>query len=224
MKHAAIIVSAQKAAALSELNFLDNLYPILPIFVPGLVVMFVRAQFVTGRRPPHSESFLTYVTISLIYYALTLPLLDFVLSIGQPGYCRALAWITLTVLGPALVGLVLGINAQTNWFRSVLQRCGLNPVHVMPTAWDWKFGNMADQWVLVTLKDGTRFAGFCGQDSFVSSEPAERDIYIQWTYDIDEENNWISPGEKGVLIGAGEIQTIEFWPYTSEENADDREQ
>ena len=28
------------------------------------------------------------------------------------------------------------------------------------------------QWVLVTLKDGTRFAGFCGTGSFMSSDPA----------------------------------------------------
>ncbi len=31
---------------------------------------------------------------------------------------------------------------------------------------------MSAQWVLVTLKDGTRFAGFCGSESFMSSDPA----------------------------------------------------
>ena len=76
---------------------------------------------------------------------------------------------------------------------------------------------MGCQWVLVTLKDGTRFAGFCGPESFISSDPGERDIYIQWVYDIDDENNWSLRGLHGVLIAAGEIQTVEFWPYTSEE-------
>ena len=52
-----------------------------------------------------------------------------------------------------------------------MQYCRLYTVHVMPTAWDWKIGDMTEQWVLVTLKDGTRFAGLCGSDSFISSDP-----------------------------------------------------
>lgn len=78
------------------------------------------------------------------------------------------------------------------------------------------------EWVLVTLKNGTRFAGFCGTDSFMSSEPAERDLYIQWVYDLDDEDNWQPRGETGLLIAGGEISTIEFWPYKLEEGADEQ--
>ena len=204
-----------------ELKFPDDLYFILGFLVPGLIVLYVRSQFVTGRRPSHSAELLSYLTISVIYYALALPLVDFVLSIQAPDYCKVLAWFTLIFVGPAALGLFLGINAQKGMFRRVLQFCRLNPVHVMPTAWDWKFGGMPHQWVLVTLKDGTRFAGFCGSNSFMSSDPAERDIYIQWIYDIDKNNKWSSRGENGVLISAGEVQTVEFWPYTPKENANE---
>ena len=79
---------------------------------------------------------------------------------------------------------------------------------------------MTEQWVLVTLKDGTRFAGFCGSDSFMSSDPSERDIYIQQVYDVDDDNNWSSSAEKALLIIADEIQTIEFWPYVLQESHD----
>ena len=205
-----------------DLKSLDNLYLILVFLVPGLIVLFVRSQFVAGRRPSHSAAILSYLTISVIYYALALPFVDAVLSIQELGYRKVLAWFTLIFGGPATVGLLLGVNIQRNWFRRVLQWFGLNPVHVMPTAWDWKFGGVTyEQWVLVTLKDGTRFAGFCGTESFMSSDPTERDIYIQWIYEIDEKNNWFSRGESGVLIAAGEVQTIEFWPYISQENAND---
>ncbi len=34
-------------------------------------------------------------------------------------------------------------------------------------------GRMQASWVLVTLKDGTRFAGFCGSASFISPDPQE---------------------------------------------------
>ena len=88
----------------------------------------------------------------------------------------------------------------------------------MPTAWDWKFSSMDSQWVLVTLKDDTRFAGYCGPDSFMSSDPIERDIYVQLVYDIDDENNWIPRGDNGVLITSGQVKTIEFWPCDLQEN------
>lgn len=200
-----------------NLASLDNLYLVLGFLVPGLIVLFVRSQFVTRRSPPHSEAFLSYLTVSIIYYGLALPFVDFVLSVQEPGHGKAIAWLSLILFGPALLGLLLGVNIQKNWFHRLLQRCRLNPVHAMPTAWDWKFGGMSNQWVLVTLKDGTQFAGFCGPDSFMSSDPAERDIYIQWIYDIDDNNNWSPRGENGVLINAGEVQTIEFWPYNSKE-------
>ena len=201
-----------------DLTSFENLYLILGFLVPGLVVLFVRSQFVTGRRPAHEAALLSYLTISVIYYALALPFVDFVLSIQEPSYFKVLAWFTLIFVGPTALGLLLGINIQKDVLRGCLQWCGLNPVHVMPTAWDWKFGGMTTQWVLVTLKDGTRFAGFCGPESFMSSDPSERDIYIQRIYDIDEQDKWSSRGEKGVLIVAGEIQTIEFWPANSKEN------
>ena len=209
---------------MSNLMFLDNIYLALLFFVPGLVVLFVRSQFVTGAKFSHSAAWLPYLAISVIYYALAFPLIDFVVAIDEPIYGKILAWFSLVFAGPAVLGLVLGINIQESLFRRLLQRCGLNPVHVIPTAWDWKFGNMTEQWVLVTLKDGTRFAGFCGSDSFMSSDPAERDIYIQQVYDVDDDNNWSSSGEKALLITADEVQTVEFWPYVLQESYDAKRQ
>ena len=192
----------------------DDIAMTLGFIVPGLIVLFVRSQFVTGRRPSHSESLLSYLTVSVIYYALALPFVELGSLVAMSGTYPVVTWFAVVIVGPALLGLLLGIDVQRNLVRDVLQRIGLNPVHVMPTAWDWKFSGMPEQWVLVTLKDGTRFAGFCGKESFMSSEPGERDIYIQWIYDVDDDDNWTASNEKGVLIAAGEIQSIEFWRYS----------
>ena len=205
---------------MSNLMFLDNIYLALLFFVPGLVVLFVRSQFVTGAKFPHSAAWLPYLAISVIYYALAFPLIEFVVAIDESIYVKILAWLSLVFAGPAVLGLVLGINIQKDLFRRLLRRCGLSPVHVIPTAWDWKFGGMTEQWVLVTLKDGTRFAGFCGSESFMSSDPTERDIYIQQVYDVDDDDNWSSSGEKSLLITADEVQTVEFWPYVLQESYD----
>ena len=203
---------------MQELNYIDKLYLVLGFLVPGLVVLFVRSQFVTGRRPSHSAAALSYFTLSVIYYALTLPLLHLALSTTGTWYAQLAAWILLILVGPAGLGLLLGLNVQKNWLRRILQRFGLKVVHPIPTAWDWKFGRSGYEWVLVTLKDGTRFGGFCGPESFMSSDPGERDIYIQWIYEIDDEGRWHAPNERGLFVAAGEVRTIEFWPDKPGEN------
>ena len=45
-----------------DLKSLNNLYLILVFLVPGLIVLFVRSQFVAGRRPSHSAAILSYLT------------------------------------------------------------------------------------------------------------------------------------------------------------------
>lgn len=201
-----------------NLDVFNDLYPILNLAIPGIVVLFVRSQFVQRRSSPTSRTLLKYCTVTAIYYALVFLLVDPVLPITINSD-NVWAWFCLIFAGPAVLGLLLGINIQKNLFHRMLQYCRLKLVHAVPTAWDWKFGYMAPQWVFATLKDGTSFAGFFGPESFMSSDPEERDIYIQWVYDILDDHTWSVPDKsKGVLIAAGEIQSIEFWPYTSQEN------
>ena len=210
-----------------DLTSLDEVFPFLVLIVPGLIVVFTRSQFTTGRRPSHSASLLSYLTISVVYYALILPLIGLVWPTPSvaippaqsvfPLTIRVLVWFFLLVfVGPAVLGFFLGVSAQKNWFHRLLRRCRLNPVHSMPTAWDWKFSNITKpEWVLVTLKNGKRFAGICDHRSFISSDPSERDIYISWVHDIGDNNKWHLRGDRSVLIKSGEISTITFWPYNN---------
>ncbi len=190
----------------------EDFYSIIGLLVPGMIILFVRSQFVPGRlNTPHP--ILSYLAVSSVYYALVLLVINPVPYFQGPDQGNPWVWLLLVFLFPGISGLLLGLNIQGDWTRRFIRGLGLNPVHVIPSAWDWKFGNMEEQWVLVTLKDGTQVAGFCGENSFASSDPAERDIYIQWMYEIDEDGNWFFEEEKGILISAGEIETVKFWPY-----------
>ena len=198
-----------------DLKSVDTLYPVLMFVVPGLIILSIRSQFVTGRRPSHSAALLSYLAVSAFYYALILPFVDFA---EPPG---VVAWFFLVFVGPTMVGLLLGIEIQSDLLRKFLRCCRLNPVHSIPTAWDRKFSKMGSQCVLVTLKNGTKFAGYCDEDSFMSSDPTERDIYISWLYDLGDEDQWLARDESSVLITSDEVSTIEFWPYnSSKEGAD----
>ena len=198
---------------MAKLLSVNSLYLILVFIVPGFIALSVRSQFITGRIPSENKaSLLSYLTISVIYGALVLPIVDPALIQDS-----RLVWFGVVFVGPIFLGLLLGINIQKDLVRRFLNRFGLYPAHAIPTAWDWKFSSTPEQWVLVTLKDGTRFGGFYGAQSFTSSSPDERDMYIQWVYDIDEDGIWSVPdSENGLLIAAGEIRTIEFLPYEGE--------
>jgi hypothetical protein len=191
---------------------LDSALVALGLFAPGFIILVVRAQFLTGRMASSSESALLYVIVSSVYYAFALLFVKVPEALTAPKSAMSAFWFGLVFLGPALFGIVLGLNTRFDVIRNLLRRIGLNPVHSVPTAWDWKFSRINPSWVLVTLKDDTQFSGVLG---FTSSEPNERDLFIEQVYDIDDNNVWtMGTAGKSVLILAGEIRTIEFWPKT----------
>jgi hypothetical protein len=46
----------------------ENLYILLFFIVPGLVIVYGRSQFISGRTPSHTENVLGYLVLSLLYY------------------------------------------------------------------------------------------------------------------------------------------------------------
>lgn len=195
-----------------EVKSLEQLNLIAAFIVPGLIATFVRAQFLTGRMPGTKDNLLAFFTLSLVWYGLSAPFVTWLEQAAAAPYVRPWWWILSTVIGPACFGALLGLDASCGWSRWLMTKCGLRVVHVMPTAWDWKFGKSESCWVLVTLKDGSRVAGFCGPDSFISSDPKERDLYLGRIYAMNEDNTWVPQGEKSILIPHGEVRYIEFWP------------
>ena len=204
-----------------NLASLDNLPLILVCVVPGFIILSVRSQFLTGRSASHSTPLLAYMTVSFIYNAFAYPFIACVLSKSQFSFIDIFFWFVLIVAIPAVFGLLLGrISARRNWLHRFLRSCGFNnTVHPIATAWDWKFGTMPEQWVIITLKDSTYFGGFCGKESFISSESDERDLYVQQVYDISDCGKWQLRKGTSVLIVASQVSRIEFINPSSRGNS-----
>lgn len=209
-----------------NLASLNNLPLVLVWLVPGFIIMYVRSQFLSGRIPPQSEMLLPNLTISFIYIALVYPFADFILQRSQHTGIDVLIWLALIFGVPVVFGLLLGwtskwmLDKPGNWLRTVRHRIGIVTIHPIRTAWDWKFISMSKQWVIITLKDGTYFGGYCDHNSFMSSDPRERDIYIHFIYDIDIEKDgkWCLRPGTSILISAGEVSRIEFISQPSKED------
>jgi hypothetical protein len=184
--------------------------------VPGIIALFVRAQFLTGRMPPAADGILAYVTVSLVYHALAFPLAPKVYGASPLNGSWSWTWPLFVFVIPTILGVLLGLSAQHGWMSRLLTKLRLMTTHPIGCAWDWKFGGISECWVLVILKNGIRWGGRLGDRSFISSVPTERDIFLQQVYEVDDEGKW-TPRTSGVWIAHGEIQSVEFWPMMMEE-------
>ncbi len=201
---------------------IDNFHLVLLFIVPGLVALFVRAKFITGRTPSTTDNVLSFVVLSLVYYSLIALVIEPALSVTGPWAVRATIWISLVLIGPAVFGVILGIAAQKQWaVRTLTQidywlggRLDLNLVHVIPAAWDYRFCTVPREgmFVMATLTSGEKVSGFFGRKSFASSDTGERDLYIERAYEVSEEGKWEPHAEiVGILIPLREIRYVEFW-------------
>jgi Family of unknown function (DUF6338) len=197
----------------------------LAFVVPGYIIGTVRSLFLTGRRSikPEAQVF-EALGLSAVNLVICYPIVAYLVERAGPSTWLAhMSWLVVLIAIPVLAGVCLGTAARNGWAQSLLHQVGLAPVHAMPTAWDWKFAQCQPSWVLVTLTDGTKFAGYCGAGSFMSSEPSERDLYIEAAFDVADDNQWHQK-RSGVYISHGQISTIECWAVTqSKENIDNVE-
>lgn len=181
---------------------------------PGFIIVFVRSQLVSGRILPYPAGFLLYLTVSTIYWAVLFLIADVLIvnSIWWEGSTLgSLRWLVFLVLIPVIVGAVTGAVSNRTLLYKALKKIRLNPIHPTPSAWDWTFSDLNEQYILVKLNNGSMFGGFLGADSFISSDPDERDLYIEEIFEIGEENNWVTNGH-GVYLTGRDISSIEFLP------------
>jgi hypothetical protein len=188
---------------------IDAVYIALVFVIPGYVFLSLRNTFVAGQGKLNKEQILSYLTVSGVNFALFGWIIYFAYSYNFNTPVKVASWIFVLVLIPAAGGILSGTWNQRDLVRRIYQRFGLTPIHAVPNAWDYKFSRSPGEWVLVTLKSGTQYAGFWASASFASDDPKERDLLIERIYEIDEP--W-RPTEKSLLITAGEISTIEFIP------------
>ncbi len=217
----------------SETNTSAALLIFVLAIVPGFLIVFFRSLFRKGSLLPYPAGFFSYLTISTVYWSillfLVIPLADMILNLLSRGQWENVdvpykqTSLIFAIILPILIGVFVGHNAKQFTFHRLLVKLGLDPIHPIPSAWDSKFTDFSEEFVLVRLKDGTSFGGLVGTDSFVSSDSEERDIYIENIYIIDASNNWISTG-RGVFVSGGEISTIEFIPLNYEGENDEQVQ
>jgi hypothetical protein len=177
-----------------DLTDIGNIYLVFLVIVPGLIIVYVRSQFISGRIPSRTENILGYFVLSVIYYALTLPIFEWALGIRNPGIERVAVWTTLSLLGPAIFGLLLGAWAQKEWGIWIANKLSLSTVHVIPAAWDWRFSKIPQggMFVMVTLTTGEAWRAILAQSHLLLPTP------LNGTY-ISKKNTRLQTKANGTL-------------------------
>jgi hypothetical protein len=198
------------------LNGFDTVFFTLAFVVPGFVIQSTYSVFVPHKSEEVQRSFLRFIYFSCLNYSVWSWLIYLIIKTDFSKIHpirTALIWSIIDFFSPVMLGVIIGYFSNKELMRKLFQRMGLNPIHVIPTAWDFKFSKIKKpNWVLVTLKDGGMVAGLFWSNSFASSDKGERDIYIEKIYKISDEGPWepVSNNE-GILILGDQIRHIEFW-------------
>jgi hypothetical protein len=186
----------------------------LAFVVPGIMLANVVSLFLPRRKMDEKVALLRYFFLTCIVFGVfvvlprswgTWPLFE---QDGKSPSYEGL--VTYFLALPILLGLILGLAGRKNLVGRVLGRLGgFNTLHALPSAWDYKFGHCQGAYLIVTLTDGTTFAGLW-QDKSFAGDSDSRDLYLEKVFEI-EGDAWKNVDRTdGVWIQGKEIRTVEF--------------
>ena len=108
------------------------------LVTPGYVILFMLSRFTTGR-----PAFPASLAVSSVYYVVVWAFLGWGSAIDVAQRIRSLSidWsaVGIVVALPIAIGIIVGLGIQKEWLYWLLRKVRLEPVHGIPSAWDWKF-------------------------------------------------------------------------------------
>lgn len=199
----------------------ENVQELFATLAPGFIILLVRSQFSVYRSRSIQEQIVAYAIVSAAYFAVLNPIVELVgLNKAHLSVVRDLC---VYAAFPILIGLTWALAAAHLSVDGVWSMLGLRTLHHTPNAWDYAFSVVKpDNYVIVTLTDGTQIAGKYGSGSFSSTDPSERDILISEVWEC-EHDEWKRPvAGKSILISGNNVQLVEFfYPNSSPERDND---
>ena len=207
-------------------SFLDAVLLATAFLFPGLIWDCVLQVFLWRRDDRGDRGWIRLLTLGAINSGLWSWLI-YLLLVRVEGLARpwmaAVAWSFILFVSPAALGVVTGLLSRRALVGRLLASYGFSTVHPVPTAWGYAFDQSRGSWVLVTLVDGSTVAGAFEERSFASPDRAERDLFLQRVYRVEDDGPWQPvPMSSGVWIDGQAIQTIEFLAFGSNISAEGR--
>lgn len=187
---------------------MDKLYLAVLFIVPGFIGMKFYSILVAGDKLDASKAVVDAVAFSCLNYAIFSWAIFWAqasqLKVEHP-VAYAVFWFVVLFVGPLLCSAALVCLRRSRWLSRWLP-------HPTGKAWDHIFGTRECFYVIITLKSGKRFGGTYGSESFASSYPYEEQIYVEETWDVDDEEGFVRRhfNSRGMFVVGANIESIEF--------------
>jgi Family of unknown function (DUF6338) len=158
-----------------------SLFFIISVIVPGFVYHGIISNCLPRRQWRSGQIFLSLLTPMAFNYAICSPLLY--LLVFSPNFfghlrLKALVWFAVVFIVPVILAIINARIVQKDGLVWLFRLIGLSTIRPIPGEWDRIFNTTEPCYVLITLKDGTKVAGYLGTRSIALSEPVRKDIYI----------------------------------------------
>jgi hypothetical protein len=193
---------------------LSQVWVLVAFIIPGFVLMRVKRVVYPTVEVSTGSTVLDSLALSCVVYALTSPVLYISYLYRWPA-TRPVLFSILALVVLLVVPCVLGTlyvrftrSGGAQWLREFL---GFpNPD---PTAWDYLFRKRRAYWVWLTFKSGQMMAGLFGPNSFASSYPHNRDLYVEKLMRLDEYGRVVEliKGSAGALVMMEDLERIQFF-------------
>ena len=193
---------------------LSQILVLLVFIIPGFVLMRVKRVAYPTAETSTASAVLDSLALSCVVYALASPLLYLSYLYRWP-VTRPVLFSTLSLL--ILLVVPCGLGGSYVWFTKTEKARWLREFlgfpHPDPTAWDYHFRKGKAYWIWLTFKSGKVMAGLFGPNSFASSFPHKRDIYIEKLLRLDEHGRVVEliDGSAGALVMMEDLERIQFF-------------
>lgn len=202
----------------------------LVLVVPGFVYQAVRIRIV-GRRPGDTDlptRVMRAIVISTLFALCYLVILGPEITTAAQAQAQlaehprrfALLGLVAAFVLPTISAVLLNRN-QIDLKLTI--PFVLHPIKTLraeewtrydprPSAWDVAFEGAAVGFVRVRMSDGTWVAGYYGPNSYASSHPDPRNLYLEMAYEVDNKGEIGKPitGTAGVVIDCTDAVVVEL--------------
>lgn len=198
---------------------------IIAFVMPGFITNRIMSFISPGQEQNASSTLLTAISLSCFNYAVSAPL--FVLFRLNGWFTHVIPSVILAfavfLVVPFGLGVVIPLILRSERTRGLREKLGVP--HMTAKAWDRFFETSTNCWVIVHLTDGSKVAGWFGDNSFASSFPAEEDIYLEQTCTLTPEGElgeW-KEGSRGIILRMENVRTLEVFEPEEETNDEQRD-
>lgn len=185
-----------------------KLFLFVLFIMPGFISMKVYGIFHPSPNSDTSKVLIDVVSYSCINFSFLLIPIYLIekndVFLSHPAWYYIFYFFVL-IIAPVLLPIILLVIRNCEKVKSILP-------HPTGRSWDYFFSTRQCCWVVVTLKNGKKYGGFYGSNSFASSSPEPEQLYLEKHWELDKNGDFDHEltDTLGIIILTNEIESVEF--------------